>query len=91
MEEKIGNTEFLRCREIHAIPQFMRKPEMIPINYVVSSFTREVFDNLIAYLIPGVRYAGSLDAILVFHKVLIRLEKGFLGNLTQWFFFLAPG
>jgi len=53
---------------------------MVPINYVVSSFTGDVVHNLITDLIPWIRYTCSPDAILVLHRMFIRMGKGLLGN-----------
>jgi len=64
---------------------------MIPINYVLSSFTGDIFHDLITNLTPWIRNTCPLDAILILHRMFIRLEKCLLGNLAKWFLFLAPG
>lgn len=45
---------------------------------------------MITDLTPWISYTCPYDAILILHKMFIRLEKGLLGHLAQWFFFFAP-
>lgn len=63
---------------------------MITIDNVVPPFTGNVFDYLIANLIPRMWYASPSNAIFILYRGFIILEKVFLGSLADWFLILTP-
>ena len=63
---------------------------MITIENVVPPLTGNVFDYLIANLIPRIWYASPSNAIFILYRSFIVLEKVFIGNLANWFLILTP-
>ena len=84
------DTELLMCWGIHAISQFLEDSEMISINNVVPPLTRNVFDHLVANLIPGIWYTSTPNSIFVFNRGFIILGKFPLGSLANYFLIFTP-
>jgi len=60
----------------------MQYSEMITIGYIISSFTGDIFHDLVANLTPWMRYNCTYDPILILYKVFIKLGKGLFSNLS---------
>ena len=63
---------------------------MITIDNVVTPLRRNVFDYLVANLIPRIWYTSPSNSIFIFHKGFIILEKKILGSLPNGFFIFTP-
>ena len=63
---------------------------MISIKNDVPPITRNVFDHLVANLIPGIWYTSPPNSIFFFNKGFIILEKFPLGNLASYFMIFTP-
>jgi len=68
----------------------MEDSKVITIDNVVPPLTGNVFDYLIANLIPRIWYAIPSKAIFILYNGFIVLEKKILGNLANWFLILTP-
>ncbi len=63
LKENVRDTEALMCLGIHAISQFLEDSEMISIENLVPPLTRNVFDYLVANLIPGIWYTSPSNSL----------------------------
>ena len=68
----------------------MDNSKVITIDNVVAPLIGNVFDYLVANLIPRIWYASPSNAIFILYMGLIVLEKVFLGILANWFIILTP-
>ena len=67
----------------------MKDSKVVTIDNVVPPLTGNIFDYLVANLIPRIWYASPSNAIFILYRGFIVLEEVFLGSLANWFLILT--
>ena len=70
--------------------QFMEQLELVGIDYTLSPFTRNVFKDVVGYLILGIGNTLPYDPIFVFNWSLIIGQEVFLSKGVVGLVFPSP-